>query len=45
VPHGQLGLEFIGLVEMIFDRALVATGDKDHFGNAGGNRFLDRILN
>ena len=29
---------------MVLDRALVAAGDEDHVGDAGGRRLLDRVL-
>ena len=37
-------LELVGVVEVILDRALVAAGDEDEFLDAGGEAFLDRIL-
>ena len=40
----QRGLELVGVVEMILDRALVAAGDEDEFLDAGGEAFLDRVL-
>src|SRR5690606_15756687 len=40
----QFGLQFVSLVEMVFDRALVAAGDENHLGNACGHRFFHRIL-
>ena len=44
VGRFQLGLELVGLVEMVFDGALVAAGDEDHFGDAGRDRFFDGVL-
>ena len=41
----QRRLELVGVVEMILDRALVAAGHEDEFLDAGGEAFLDRILN
>ena len=29
---------------MVLDRALVAAGDEDHLGDAGGGGLLDRVL-
>ena len=40
----QLGFELVGLVEVILDRALAATGDEDEVGDAGGHRLLHRVL-
>src|SRR5262249_24073607 len=37
-------LELVAVIEMIFDRGLAATGDENEFLDAGGARFLDRIL-
>jgi hypothetical protein len=51
VEHGlfarffELMLQFVGGVEMVFDGALVAAGDENHFGDARRIRFFDRILN
>ena len=44
VAQRELGLELVGLVEVILDRALVAAGDEDHVGDAGRRRLLDRVL-
>src|SRR5436190_4482542 len=41
----ELGLELVGLVEMVLDRALVAAGDEDHVGDAGSGRLFHRVLN
>ena len=41
----QVALELGVRIEMVFDRALVATCDKNHFGNAGSSRFFNRVLN
>ncbi|MNY74992.1 hypothetical protein D3C86_2141580 [compost metagenome] len=40
----QLGFQFIGLVEVVFDGALVAAGDEDHVGDAGRDGLLHRVL-
>src|SRR5690348_15817262 len=45
VAQQKLGFELIRLVEMILDRPLVAPGDEDHVGDAGGGSILHRILN
>ncbi len=51
VEHGlfarffELMLQFVGGVEMILDGALVAAGDKNHFGDARRIGLFDRILN
>ena len=42
---GQLGLQFIGLVEVIGDRALGAARDEHQLRDAGGHRLLGRVLN
>ncbi|EXI69491.1 MAG: hypothetical protein AW07_04234 [Candidatus Accumulibacter sp. SK-11] len=42
--RGELRLEFVGGVEVVLDRALVAAGDEDHLANPGCVGFLDRIL-
>src|SRR5207302_2463469 len=44
VPQRKLGFELVGFVEVILDRALVATCDEDHVGDAGGRGLLDRVL-
>ncbi len=44
VLRGQFGLQFVGLVEMVFDRALGAPRNEDHLGNACCCGFLHRIL-
>jgi hypothetical protein len=44
VPCRELGLQFVGLVEMVLDRALVSPGDEDHVGNACCGRLFDGIL-
>jgi hypothetical protein len=44
VAKRELVLELVGLVEMILDRALVASRDEDHVGDAGSRRFFDRVL-
>ena len=44
VAQRELGLELVGLVEVVLDRALVAAGDEDHVGDAGGRGLLDRVL-
>ena len=41
----QLMFEFIGLVEVIGNTALVAPGDKNHLGNTGFYCLFNRILN
>jgi hypothetical protein len=40
----QLGLELVGLVEMVLDGALAAAGDEDEVGDAGVHRFFHRVL-
>ena len=40
----QLGLELVGLVEVILDRALGAAGDEDHVGDPRRHRLLHRVL-
>ena len=42
--HRQLGFQLIRLVEMILDRALVASGDEHHVGDARRHRLFHRIL-
>ena len=37
--------QLVGFVKMIGNAALVASGDKDHFSNAGGDGFFNRVLN
>jgi hypothetical protein len=44
VAQRELGLELVGLVEVILDRPLVASGDEDHVGDAGRRGLLHRIL-
>ncbi len=44
VSQRELGLELVGLVEVILDRALVAPGDEDHVRDAGRRGLLDRVL-
>src|SRR5207245_11533030 len=44
VAKRELVLQLVGLVEMILDRALVASRDEDHVGDAGSRRFFDRVL-
>ena len=41
----QLHFQLQRAVEMILDRALVATGDDDDILDAGGRRLLDDVLN
>jgi hypothetical protein len=40
----ELVLDLVGLVEVVLDRPLVPAGDEDHLREAGGDRFLDRVL-
>ena len=40
----EFGFDLVGLVEVVFDRALAAARDEDHFGDAGRHRFFDRVL-
>ena len=40
----QFGFQLIRLVEMIFNRALAATSDKDHFRDSGRNSFFHCVL-
>jgi hypothetical protein len=40
----QLGLELVGLVEMVLDGALAAAGHEDEVGDAGVHRFFHRVL-
>jgi hypothetical protein len=40
----QVVLELERLVEVILDRTLVAAGDNDDLGQAGGHRLLDHVL-
>lgn len=40
----KLALEFEAIVEMVFDGALGAARDEDHFGDAGRRCFLNRVL-
>jgi hypothetical protein len=40
----ELGLDLVGLVEVVFDRALVAPGDEYHVGDPGRRRFFHRVL-
>ena len=40
----EFGLDLVRLVEVIFDGALAAAGDEDHFGDAGCHGFFDRVL-
>ncbi|MNT61810.1 hypothetical protein D3C72_1994770 [compost metagenome] len=40
----QFRLEFIGRIEMVFDGALVAARDKDHFRDACRHGFFHRVL-
>src|SRR5215472_5712956 len=42
--RSKLGLQLVGLVEMILDGALVAARDEDHVGDAGRGGLLHRIL-
>ena len=44
VAHCKFCFELIGFVKVIFNGALVAAGDEDHFGDAGSDRFFDRVL-
>jgi hypothetical protein len=44
VRGGQLIFQFVGGVEVVFDRAFAAPGDKDHVAHARGVGFLDRVL-
>src|SRR6267378_409555 len=39
----ELGLQLVGLVEVVLDRALVAAGHEDHLGDSR-RRLLDRVL-
>src|SRR5262249_55199076 len=41
----ELGLDLVGLVEMVLDGALVPPGDEHHVLDAGGDGLLDRVLN
>ena len=40
----ELHLQFVGRVEVVFDRALVAAGYKDHFANTRRVGLLNRVL-
>src|SRR3989442_15400692 len=42
--RSELGLQLVGLVEVILDGALVAPGDEDHLGDARRGRLLHRVL-
>ena len=42
--HRQLGLQLVGLVEVVLDRALVAPGDEHHVGDARSHCLFHRIL-
>lgn len=44
MAHFQLGFEFVCLVEMVFDAAFVASGNKHHFRAAGFHGFFYGVL-
>lgn len=44
VARFEFRFDLVGLVEMIFDSALAAARHEDHFGDAGGNRFFNGVL-
>ena len=41
----QFGFQLVGLVEMVFDAAFVAAGNKHQFGAAGGYGLFHCVLN
>src|SRR6267378_2034819 len=40
----ELGLQLVGLVEVVLDRALVAAGHENHLGDSRRGRLFDRVL-
>ncbi len=44
VPLAQRALQIRGMVEMILEGRLATAGDEDEMFDAGGGRFLDRVL-